>query len=322
MAYLHVPLAACEPGALDSAVRTLKKMCIQPTPEAKVDVIIRARLDILSVLGGGHLAGEDEIAPCMIYSILKAANEVRKEGGAASFCSDYAYTRDLYCAGEGEGQAYADMFGAMLEWISGASDDMRGGRSGGGEGSSQNQIAGGINACSQLAEAASACDWEKVIRLVGDIGISPMLVPEGGTASALEEASSKGHDGLVLYLLLFLAESTPTGPHGNLEFSSGCFKQMQIGRGGGIGAQNVYTLRALEMLRSHATYTARLRAVHRLAGERREWMHETDYRTLFSNTALNLLHAEQVRRTLSADPESLIVVTRFSEICARAYKNA
>eukprot|EP00282_Hemiselmis_andersenii_P015618 CAMPEP_0114110610 /NCGR_PEP_ID=MMETSP0043_2-20121206/1401_1 /TAXON_ID=464988 /ORGANISM="Hemiselmis andersenii, Strain CCMP644" /LENGTH=152 /DNA_ID=CAMNT_0001202565 /DNA_START=29 /DNA_END=484 /DNA_ORIENTATION=- len=91
-----------------------------------------------------------------------------------------------------------------------------------------------------------------------------------------------------------MARTIPPGPHGNLEFSSGGYKHLRAAASGEAHAQEVFTLRALEMLRSHETYTARLKAMHRAVGERRCWMSEQDYRTLFSNVALNLGHAEEV----------------------------
>lgn len=218
----------------------------------------------------------------------QAAHEIRREGGRSTFFADCAYIRDLYCL-SGEGKAYADMFSAMLEWIDATSGSMRSG--------AHNLLpdaGAGPSAWLQLVDGAGAGDWSKVMRLVGDIGLSPFVCPAGAGSSALETASSGGHQGLVLYMLRWLAESIPTGPHGNLEFSSGAYKQIQAGSGGVGAAQSVYTLRALEMVRSHSTYTGRLRAVHRLVGERREWMEEGEYRVLFSNTGLNLLHAEEV----------------------------
>lgn len=161
------------------------------------------------------------------------------------------------CSGEME--AYAEMFSAMLEWILEASERML--KTGDAEDAHEEHP----NAYTVLVEQASSGDWDAVTRLIKDIGLSPIkeiglsptAIARGAGGSALEAASRAGHAALVNYLLYSAANATLLGPHENLVFGSGSMRQLQAA-GAGVGrAQEIYTVRALEMLRSHKMYTQR-----------------------------------------------------------------
>jgi hypothetical protein len=98
-------------------------------------------------------------------------------------------------------------------------------------------------------------DWDATMRLIEEIGLSPTA--RGAQGSALEAASRAGHAAMVNYLLYVAAMRAPLGPHGNLLFSSGSYAQLQAAGVREGRAQEVYTLRALEMVRSHTLYTER-----------------------------------------------------------------
>ncbi len=204
---------------------------------------------------------EDDIAPAMIYTILRAALENRCSGNAElSLHADCRFIREMaWREWAAEELACADTSLGMLQWVAEARARMVAPPEQGLSPKALHEP----NAYHVLEERVRAGDWEQVVRLVEGEGLTPWERASdpacssggGGGGGAVRAAVEGGHSGLALYLMLRSATAVPHGPHGNLLFSAGTHRQLQAaGSGGGAarsaGAQELYTLRALDMLRS------------------------------------------------------------------------
>ena len=193
----------------------------------------------------------------MIYTILRAALESRCGGNSElSLHADCRFIREMaWREWAAEELACADTSLGMLQWVAEARARMVAPPE---QGLSLKALHE-PNAYHVLEERVRAGDWEQVVRLVEGEGLAPWqrtTDPPGssgggvGGGGAVRAAVEGGHSGLALYLMLRSATAVPHGPHGNLLFTAGTHRQLQAA---GAGAQEQYTLRALDMLRSQVT---------------------------------------------------------------------
>ena len=201
---------------------------------------------------------EDDVAPALIYTILRAAMESYNDSTSGfSGLALHAEVRFILELGQQEWSseelACAQTCWGMLQWVADARARMV---------APPEQLIGSLepNAHHVLVERSRAGDWEHVVRLVEQEGLAPWVRPTAGSfgsdgCGAICAAVAGGHGGLALYLMFKSARAIPRGPHGNMLFSSGTYRQLQAAGSCGIGAyamgpQELYTLRALDMLRS------------------------------------------------------------------------